>query len=205
MSRILRQKLELENSEIKGFMNYEDSFFLYVSVLFSRPKSILEIGHFLGKSTAAISQAIRDGNIITNFDSFDLPFNSTEEFENYYTSVHQRPIKASSDYSNVLGRGDNFTQVAKDNLSKIGLSQFVNLKAQDFRESLNKNYDLIFADILHDSFEIHHNLNDIIKFGYSKTIFMFDDMNQQNIHTIEEISNLRLIKLTGKIGAFTKI
>ena len=204
VKKILNQKLALENLEIKGFMNVEDSYFLYVSVLFSRPKSILEVGHFLGKSSAAISLAIRDGKIRTRFDSFDLPYSSTEEFEDYYSGVHQRVIKAPSDYSKVLKRKINFTQIARENLASLGLSDLVNFNAQDFRSSMNRDYDLIFADVLHDSFEIDLNLIDILKFGHDNTIFMFDDMNSENIALIETKSELKLIKLTGKLGAFFK-
>ena len=88
------KRFPLENANIKGFMSEEDSYFLYVSVLFSRPKSILEIGHYLGKSTAAICQAIRDARIDTRFDSFDLPFQSTQAFEEYYRGIHQREVHA---------------------------------------------------------------------------------------------------------------
>ena len=176
--------------------------FLYVSVLFSRPKSILEIGHFLGKSTAAICQAIRDAELTTRFDSFDFPHQSTEAFESYYSGIHKKTVHASKDYTDIFDSGLKFTHVAKRNLESIGLASYVNLIAQDFRKSEYKSYDLIFADVLHDSAEILHNLAEILEFGHNETIYMFDDMNYQNIQLIESQSKLTLIRQTGKVGAF---
>ncbi len=186
-------------------MNAEDSYFLYVSVLFSRPRSILEIGHYLGKSTAAICEAINDGNPITHFDSYDIPYGSVEAFNKYYTSIHHVPIKATKSYSSILNKGKSFTQVVQGNLAELVYSKFVNLMSKDFRESLRKNYDLIFADVMHEEFEIKHNLEDIIHFGHKDSLFVFDDMNPKNISLIETISSLRLMRQTGKVGAFKLI
>lgn len=196
------KRFPLENSKIKGFMSEEDSFFLYASVLFSRPKSILEIGHYLGKSTAAICQAIRDAKVETRFDSFDFPHESTKAFEEYYRGIHQREYYASNAYSDVFNSGKNFTQVAKRNLEQVGLASFVNLIAKDFRESIHNSYDLIFADVLHDRAEISHNISDILAFGHPHTLYMFDDMTNHNIQQIENQSSLSFIRRTGKVGAF---
>jgi len=198
----IAKRFPLLNFDIKGFMSEEDSYFLYVSVLFSRPKSILEIGHFLGKSTAVICQAIRDAKFTTRFDSFDFPHQSTEAFEDYYSGIHKKTVHASKAYTDIFDNGLNFTQVAKRNLESIGLASYVNLIAKDFRKSEYKSYDLIFADVLHDSAEILHNIVDVLEFGHSETIYMFDDMNYQNIRLIESQSKLTLIRQTGKIGAF---
>lgn len=183
-------------------MSEEDSIFLYTSVLFARPNSILEIGHFLGKSTAAICQAIKDSKIITRFDSYDLPHQSTEAFENYYSGIYKKAIYASKTYIDIFDNGLNFTQIAKRNLEGIGLASYVNLYAQDFRESEYKPYDLVFADVLHDTEEISHNIDDVLKFGHDDTIYMFDDMKDQNIQIIESQSKLALMRKIGKVGAF---
>lgn len=183
-------------------MDEDDSYFLYVSVLFSQPRSILEIGHYLGKSSAAICQAIRDGGFTSQFDSFDLPYQSEKEFEEYYTSIHNRGIIASDAYAGILRKGEIFTNVARRNLAEINLIRFVNLYAQDFRESATESYDLIFADILHDKDEILHNISDVVSKGNKNTLFMFDDMKAENILLIESVTNLKLIRKTGKIGAF---
>lgn len=198
----IAKRFPLLNFVIKGFMSEEDSYFLYVSVLFSRPKSILEIGHFLGKSTAAICQAIRDAKLITRFDSFDFPHQSIEAFEDFYSILHKKTVHASKAYTDIFDNGLNFTNVAKRNLENIGLASYVNLIAQDFRKSEHKSYDLIFADVLHDSAEILHNIADVLEFGHNETKYMFDDMNYQNISLIESQSKLTLIRQTGKIGAF---
>jgi predicted O-methyltransferase YrrM len=183
-------------------MDEDDSFFLYTSVLFSRPKSILEIGHYLGKSTAAICQAIRESRLVTRFDSYDLPYQSSLEFEEYYSNVHKREVHAIDAYSRILDQGNIFTDVAKQNLKAIGLEKFVNLFAMDFRKSEQGSYDLIFADILHDADEIRHNLDDILNLGHPKTLYLFDDMKAENIHLVESLTPLRLIRKIGKIGAF---
>jgi predicted O-methyltransferase YrrM len=202
VQKAVRLRFPLENFGIKGFMSEEDSYFLYSSVLFSRPKSILEIGHYLGKSTAAICQGIRDAQIVTRFDSFDLPYSSIEAFEEYYTTIHQREVRATKSYTDIFDGGMTFTQVAKINLENVKLAEYVHLRAQDFRETENKDYDLIFADILHDKPEIEHNLFDIMKLGNNQTIYMFDDMEDQNIKQIESQSRLKLMRRTGKVGAF---
>jgi hypothetical protein len=162
----------------------------------------MEIGHYLGKSTAAICQAIRDANLQSIFYSFDLPYPSTEAFESYYTEVHGRKISASSSYSNILNQGKIFTTMAQENLESVNLKNYVELFSKDFRDSKISKFDLIFADVLHDKAEIFHNIHDVTEFGHDSTLYMFDDMNLENIRLVETHSNLKLIRKTGKIGAF---
>jgi predicted O-methyltransferase YrrM len=202
LQKAIKKSFPLRNVDMQGFMSAEDSFFLYSSVLFSRPKSVLEIGHFLGKSTAAICQAIRDAKLEARFDSFDRPYESTEAFEEYYRNIHQREYHAEKVYSNILDRGLTFTQLAQANLANLDLSQYVNLRSQDFREAEFSAYDLIFSDVLHDKAEIDHNIADVTRFGHNETIYLFDDMSEKNIKLIELNSSLKLIRSVGKVGAF---
>jgi predicted O-methyltransferase YrrM len=199
------KKMYVGNEGIKGWLSQEDSYFLYLSVLFSRPKSILEIGHCFGKSTAAICQAIKDAKIICKFDSFDLDFDSVEHYEEYFSLVHKQKVIIKPVNAEVLRSGKTLSSVAYKNLAELKLEKFVNLITSDFRKSNHQNYDLIFADTMHEKEEINNNLNDIIKFSHENTLFMFDDMKNENIALIESSSNLILVRRSGKIGLFIQV
>jgi predicted O-methyltransferase YrrM len=199
------KKMYVGNEGIKGWLSQEDSYFLYLSVLFSRPKSILEIGHCFGKSTAAICQAIKDAKIICKFDSFDLDFDSVEHYEEYFSLVHKQKVIIKPVNAEVLRSGKTLSSVAYKNLAELKLERFVNLITSDFRKSNHQNYDLIFADTMHEKEEINNNLNDIIKFSHENTLFMFDDMKNENIALIESSSNLILVRRSGKIGLFIQV
>jgi predicted O-methyltransferase YrrM len=199
------KKMYVGNEGIKGWLSQEDSYFLYLSVLFSRPKSILEIGHCFGKATAAICQAIKDAKIICKFDSFDLDFDSVEHYEEYFSSVHKQKVIIKPVTAEVLRSGKTLSSVAHKNLAELKLEKFVNLITSDFRKSNHQNYDLIFADTMHEKEEINNNLNDIIKFSHENTLFMFDDMKNENIALIESSSNLILVRRFGKIGLFIQV
>ena len=166
VAKVLEKKLYVGNEEVKGWLSQEDSYFLYLSVLFSRPKSILEIGHCFGKSTAAICQAIKDAKINCRFDSFDLDFDSIEYYEEYFSSIHKQKISIKPFTADVLRSGNTLSSVAQKNLTELNLEKYVNLITSDFRKSNFLSYDLIFADTMHEKEEIKNNLNDIIKFSH---------------------------------------
>lgn len=195
--------MHVGNEEVKGWLSQEDSFFLYLSVLFSRPKSILEIGHCFGKSTAAICKAIKDAQIECRFDSFDLGFEGIEHYESYFSLVHKQKVVIKPVFADLLRSGQSFSSVAQKNLTELNLEKYVNLITSDFRKSNFLSYDLIFADTMHEKYEIENNLNDIINYSHSNTLFLFDDMKNENISQIESSSSLVFVRRSGKIGLFT--
>ena len=100
-NRIFKDKPLVPNKKIQGFFSNTDSLALYFTVLNHNPKSILEIGHFLGKSTAAICSAIKQMNQSVDFDSYDLPFKSESEFVHFYSKVHQKPVLPSKKFKDL--------------------------------------------------------------------------------------------------------
>ncbi len=201
----MKRIFPLENEQIVGFMSSEDSLFLYLSVLFTRPKSVLEIGHFQGKSTAAICQAIRDGNFRCNFKSFDLPFENEEEFSSFYGKVHQKEIQVGEEYRKLYEIGSTSTAIAQKNMRDLGFQTLVDLQASDFRKCPIQGFDLIFADVLHEEKEIRLNLDDIVSYAHPNSTLMFDDVNKSNIELIEQLSDLKFIRQVGKVGYFNLI
>lgn len=196
VTAILEKRFPLLCHKIPGFMSPEELQCLYLAVLLNQPKKILEIGHFLGKSTASICEAIKHSNQKIVFDSYDIPFTSVTDWEDFF-GEKIKPL-----YEKHLLIGRTATEECQSNLSKLELSEFVTLHAQDFNVNKTLRYDLIFADVLHDRDEITRNLNDIIRYGHKNTIYIFDDMKYGNISSVVNNSKLRFLSSVGKLGIF---
>ena len=132
-----------------------------------------------------------------------MDFDSIEYYEEYFSSIHKQKISIKPFIADVLRSGNTLSSVAQRNLTELNLEKFVNLITSDFRKSNFLSYDLIFADTMHEKEEIKNNLNDIIKFSHSNTLFLFDDMKNENISQIESSSSLVFVRRSGKVGLFT--
>lgn len=190
------------NKRIDGFFSETDSLALYFTVLNQSPKSILEIGHFLGKSTAAICSAIKVMPGKVDFDSYDLPFTSEADFIEFYTPVHQRSVFPSKKFRKVYKKRTTSTELARMNLQKVGLENFVNLQAMDYTKEQVKYYDFIFSDAVHDIPEIALHLPHIINRSRARATWVFHDQNEANISFVTQNSNSSLIFKTGSLAVY---
>ena len=197
-----KSKPLIPNKRIDGFFSEADSLALYFTVLNQDPKSILEIGHFLGKSTAAICSAINSMSRRIEFDSYDLPFTSEAEFIEFYSPVHQRLVSPSEKFQKVYKKQTTSTELARINLQKVGLENFVNLHAKDYTKEQVKVYDFIFSDAVHDIPEITLHLPHITERSNAGATWVFHDQNEENISFVTQNSSSTLIFRIGSLAIY---
>jgi hypothetical protein len=202
LKKFRKSKPLVSNKRIDGFFSETDSLALYFTILNQSPKSILEIGHFLGKSTAAICSAINVMSGKVDFDSYDLPFTSEADFIEFYTPVHQRSVSPSKKFQKVYKKRTTSTELARMNLQKVGLENFVNLHAMDYTKEQVKEYDFIFSDAVHDIPEIALHLPHIINRSKEGTTWVFHDQNKENISFVTQNSNSSLIFKIGSLAVY---
>ena len=192
----------LAAESITGWFSRRECRRLYVTaVMTSGP--ILEIGHFLGRSTACICEAIRDVDKPRVFRSYDLGFRSSAEFKQYYDRLHKRDVPVPPQYEDVVfSRGTTTTEVAAQNLRELGLDRFVQLVSGDAFELNHDKYDLIFCDAVHEPHEIDVTVPQLVARSNHGCIWALHDMNQVNIERVIALANAEFCELTGSLGTF---
>ena len=163
----------------------------------------MEIGHFLGRSTACICQGLRDSGKVRTFNSYDIAFESDESFKSFYKEVHETDVDSCSLLAkHVFPYGTNATAVAKSNLAQYDLEKYVNLIVGDFSVLDSSTYGMIFCDAVHEPNEIRLNLPHIEKRSEKGCIWAFHDMNEENIETVLSMSKSKLIDIADSLGVF---
>lgn len=186
---------------VPGWFSQEECEKLYDLTLITRG-SILEIGHFLGRSTASITEALKISEENRTFTSYDLRFISENEFHEFFNKVHQKDVQVPRLAKNIYAQGKTSTELAKTNLENLGLDSYVDLISGNFIDLDKEIYDLIFCDAMHEPNEICLNLPHIINRSAKNCIWAFHDMSDSNINMILEQSNSLFIKRVGRLGIF---
>lgn len=164
---------------------------------------ILEIGHFLGRSTACICEAIRDVGKPRVFRSYDLGFRSSAEFKEYYKRLIGSDIPVPSEYEDIVfAQGTTTTAVAVNNLRRLGLDRYAELVSGDAFELDHDKYDLIFCDATHDAHEIAANVPQMVARSNRGCTWALHDMNQANIEQVLKLAKVEFCELTGSLGTF---
>ena len=146
-------KKRLKAESVTGWFQPDECRRLYmVTAMTSGP--ILEIGHFLGRSTACICEAIHDVGKPREFVSYDLGFRSTEEFKEHYDKIHKGDPTTSAVldlYKEIVfSQNTTTTEVALQNLKALELDRYVKLISGNFIELNHSKYDMIFCDAMHE-------------------------------------------------------
>lgn len=186
---------------IHGWFTDNEAIGLYETVsLLKDNDRVLEIGFLFGRSTSVICDAISSKKI--NFDSYDIGFKNEEDFHNFYDNIHGR-ISVPDLLTDVSFKTKiPIIDLARNNLKKFDLLKFVNLKCENFHTIVDKKYNLIFCDALHDQNEIRINLPKILELSEKNTVFCFHDMSFTNIEQIKSIGNLIHLKNYDNLGIF---
>lgn len=164
---------------------------------------ILEIGHFLGRSTACICEAIRDLRRPRPFRSYDLGFRSSAEFKEYYDRLHKTDVEVPPQYQEIVfSKNTTTTEVAANNLRQLGLESFVTLISGDAFKLDHDKYDMIFCDATHEPHEIDATLPHLVARSNHGCIWALHDMNQVNIERVLALANVEFCELTGSLGTF---
>ena len=192
----------LEAESITGWFSRRECRRLYLTTVMTRGP-ILEIGHFLGRSTACICEAIRDVRKPRVFRSYDLGFRSSTEFKDYYDRIHKADIAVPSQYEEIVFSKDTTTTaVAGDNLRRLGLASFVELVSGNAFEMDCDKYDLIFCDATHEQHEIEANVPLMIARSNHGCVWALHDMNEGNIELVSSLADVQFCELTGSLGIF---
>ena len=192
----------LAAESITGWFSRRECRRLYVTAAMSSGP-ILEIGHFLGRSTACICEAIRDVRKSRVFRSYDLGFRSSAEFKDYYDRLHKTDVPVPAQYEEIVfSKGTTTTEVAAQNLRRLGLDAFVTLVSGDAFELDHDKYDLIFCDATHEPHEIEATIPRLPARSNHGCIWALHDMNQVNIERVLALTNVEFCELTGSLGTF---
>jgi predicted O-methyltransferase YrrM len=189
--------------EITGWFQECEALHLFTAVQIARPKRLLEIGTFYGRSTATICSALEASGNRAKFISYDLDFRSEAEFRQLFSAIHQvTEVSAPLECNEAFARRLSTLEYARLQLQRYNLLHFVELKGGDFRWT-SGTFDMIFADVLHDKSEIEVNLPAILSKLENDGILAVHDMTDENLHTIQRISsNLRFISQSAYLGLF---
>lgn len=144
--------------DLPGWFTANEARLLYAAVRLHRPARLLEIGTFLGRSTATIALAIRDGGFPCAFSSVDFDVADEAAFLRLLPTTHGRPSVMPREYRLAFAAGLSTSAYARRGLKRHGLDHLVTLISGDFHQVTTGPHDLVFADCLHDEAEIRHNL-----------------------------------------------
>lgn len=186
--------------DIPGWFTKDECCTLYGLVLASQG-GILEIGHFLGRSTACICQAIRD-NEPRPFVSYDLPLESEEDFRRFYAQIGEAVETVPDLCLDLYKRGLTATQAAAVNLGKASLLCYVRLVAGDFVTCDHGRYGLVFCDAAHTPQEIQRNIPAMATRSQPGCVLAIHDMNPARIALVESLSTARLDRTVDGLGIF---
>lgn len=187
---------------ITGWFSQRECRRLYMTAAMTRGP-VLEIGHFLGRSTACICEAIRDIRRSRVYRSYDLGFRSSAEFKEYYDRLHKTDVEVPTQYEEIVfSKNTTTTEVAEHNLRQLGLASFVELISGDAFELDHDKYDLIFCDATHEPHEIEANVPRLIPRSNHGCIWALHDMNQVNIERVLALADVEFCELTGSLGTF---
>lgn len=194
-------KRELLAFSIPGWFSQAECRYLFELTLLTRGP-ILEIGHFLGRSTACIAEALRGSGGLRKFVSYDLGFISKQEFTKFYNKVHNQNVPVPKLARQIYNKKTTSTELAKKNLSNLGLLDYVELISGNFIEIDNGKYGFIFCDAMHEANEIRLNLPQIINRSEENCIWAFHDMTDQNIDITLEYSKALYINRVNQLSVF---
>jgi predicted O-methyltransferase YrrM len=164
---------------------------------------ILEIGHFLGRSTACICEAIQDVGKPREFVSYDLRFRTAEEFKAHYDAVHKADVSVPDLYRDIVfSQNTTTTEIAMRTLEALCLDGYVRLVSGNFIDLDHSKYDLIFCDAVHDRHEIEANLPHIVARSNRGCVWAFHDMHQSNRDVVLSLADAQFSELTDTLGVF---
>lgn len=143
--------------DIPGWFTANEARLLFTAVALRQPRTVLEIGTFLGRSTATIALAIREGAFVCDFTSVDFDVADEASFQRQMPTTHGHPSIMPRECHIAFSEGLSTSAYAKRKLQQHGIDHLVRLVSGDFHQVAIGPYDLVFADCLHDAEEIRRN------------------------------------------------
>ncbi len=161
----------------EGFINYFECYKLY-ELGKKIPGPFLEIGPWVGRSTACIAQGIKKSGQKKEFHTIDIGFRTEREWEDFFgSSLDQKIPKVRKRYLRHILREGGSIQSLKENLINRRLDKYVVVHEGNFRDvSFEKKFNLIFCDATHDLEEIETNIPFIKKILNNPGVLVCDDI-----------------------------
>lgn len=174
----------------EGWLSHFEAQCLYTATLNLLGGSILEIGSWVGRSTCAIANGIRNNPQPPRFDVVDYGICGFDEWEMRFGD-------------NLLGHPDakrliepicfpgGVGGLLKKNLAERGLGKFVtSIFLGDIKDYLMQmKYDFIFCDATHDEEEIRKNIPIVARLLKENFILICDDIiRDDHLRLVAEMS-----------------
>ena len=178
-----------DHREIAGWMTARERQTLYALARWL-PGPIVEIGSWVGLSTTAIAQGIRDSGQSKRFDTFDLKltpdnFRPVEGGMGFFVPDDPVAVATTTELSYrtdvlpILSKPGGSNEVLRANLARLGLPKFVNDHIGDFRRAPAHPCRWMFCDTLHSLREIEVNAPYLQRFLYPNSILACHDIGHQ--------------------------
>lgn len=189
--------------QITGWFSRADALHIYTAIKLTRPRRILEIGTFYGRSTATICAAIRSLGKPVDFTTIDLDFRTEEHARKAFAEIHGRQeVALPEQFKEAFELGFSTTEYAEYCVRRQGLAQYVTFESGDF-SNLPGEFDFVFADVMHDPVEIRTNLPAILRILSPDGILAVHDLNDRNRQAIESIAgSIEFISSSETTGIF---
>jgi hypothetical protein len=189
---------------IKGWLTWRERKMLYGLARYATGP-IIEVGSWVGLSTIAIAQGIRDSAKLKPFTTFDLPttLDNFRKMPNgnigFFVDHSQIPFgQCSEDTFNleirpIVSRDGGARYVLLDNLAKADLLRFVTVVTANFKSVQAIPSGFVFCDALHDEGEINANASALLPFLRHGSILACHDVGRTN-RLVEKLCSILPIK-----------
>jgi predicted O-methyltransferase YrrM len=188
-----------DHETIRGWMTPGERQTLY-SLARHMPGPITEIGPWVGLSTVAIAQGIRDSAQTKQFVTYDLGL-TTDNFRpiddkiGMFLPDSDAPLGTCSveayntEILPVLESPGGQIGMLRSNLEKFSVSDLVEIRIGDFKQKTPRTSGFVFCDALHDMTEVETNGPALLPYLKSGSILACHDIG----HHQTQIDRLRSI------------
>lgn len=199
---LLKNSKRLKSRDIPGWFSEGECKKLYQLTLTTKG-DIMEIGHFLGRSTACICEALEDSGIERKFYSYDLGISSAEDYKSFFGGLLDNDRGVPQKFKDfVFNKNMTTTQLAEQHLKVLGLDKYVKLITGNFIQMDTGKYDFIFCDAMHGPTEIKLNLPHVVNNSKHGCIWAFHDMNPADAELVTQLADCIFIEGIDSLGIF---
>ena len=195
-TRFYRQR---DHQLIGGWLSVKERQVLYALARWL-PGPIIEIGSWIGLSTVAIAQGIRDSRQQKKFIAYDCGltkdnFRMVDGGVGRFASGDIEPLHVCSletfnhDVLPILSLPGGQLGKLQDNLRSFGVSDLVEVIVEDFKKVIPPKASLVFCDTLHKDHEIEVNAPHLSKFLHKGSILACHDIGRHR----DQVNTLRSI------------